>query len=214
MTRKSESDIDSDIINENFPVAGEDNDTQVFRDNFDSIKNNFRLAREEITDLLDNTARKDESNDFVDNINQNTVLLNVKFAKYDAGNIGSATENYDLDYENGVYHIVRVENRGTPLNVSFQNLPQNNDLTIAPYGSAEITLELWGDGSDITVNFLAGGSGTEFRKKGFPVAGTSNSVPVTLNSTNQWSSGGPIFIKIWRHSGNFIFMNYLGTFNE
>ena len=25
-------------INENFPVAGQDNDTQVFRDNFDTIK--------------------------------------------------------------------------------------------------------------------------------------------------------------------------------
>ena len=38
-------------INENFPVAGQDNDTQVFRDNFDTIKTNFSAAKTEIEDL-------------------------------------------------------------------------------------------------------------------------------------------------------------------
>jgi hypothetical protein len=214
MTRKTQSEIDFNIINENFPIAGEDNDTQVFRDNFDSIKNNFRLAQEELTDLLDNTARKDETNNFADNTLESAVFLNTKFAKFDAGNINTASAGYDIDYENGSYQIVRVDARGTPLDVTFQNFPQNNDRTVAPYGVGKVTLELWGDGSAITVNFLGGGNGTEFRKKGFPVAGTSNSVPVALGAANQWSSGGPIIIEIWRHSGNFIFMNYLGTFDE
>ena len=44
-------------INENFPVPGQDNDTQVFRDNFDTIKQSLRIAGEEITDLEDNGAR-------------------------------------------------------------------------------------------------------------------------------------------------------------
>ncbi len=38
-------------INENFPVAGQDNDTQTFRDNFDSIKTALSTAKTEITDL-------------------------------------------------------------------------------------------------------------------------------------------------------------------
>lgn len=214
MTRKTESEIDFNIINENFPVAGEDNDTQVFRDNFDSIKNNFRLTQEEITDLLDNAARKDEINNFANSTIESAVFLNTKNAKYDAGNIKSVSTGFVVDYENGSYQIVRVDARSTPLDITFQNFPQNNDRDLAPYGVGKLTLELWGDGSNITLNMLGGGNGTEFRKKGFPVAGSSNSVPVTLNSDNQFPAGGPIFIEVWRHSGAFIFMNYLGTFNE
>lgn len=214
MTRKTESEIDFNIINENFPVAGEDNDTQVFRDNFDSIKNNFRLAQEEITDVLDNAARKDESNNLANNTIEEAVFLNTKYAKFDAGNINSASAAYNVDYENGSYQIVRIDARSTPLDVTFENFPQNNDNTTAPYGVGKLTLELWGDGSNITLNLLGGGNGTEFRKKGFPVAGTNNSVPVSLTVDNEWSAGGPIIIEVWRHSGNFIFMHYLGTFNE
>jgi len=40
-------------IDENFPIAGQDNDTQVFRDNFDSIKQALRIAKEEIGVLED-----------------------------------------------------------------------------------------------------------------------------------------------------------------
>jgi len=216
MTRKTESEIDFNIINENFPVAGEDNDTQVFRDNFDSIKNNFRLAQEEITDLLDNTARKDEINNFANNTIQEAVFLNTKFAKFDAGNINSASAAYNVDYENGSYQIVRVDARSTPLDITFENFPQNNDRNTAPYGVGELVLELWGDGSSITLNLLGGGNGTEFRKINFPSAGTSNSVPVALTSANTWDTGSPIFIKIWRHTSRFIFMEYIGseTFGE
>jgi len=214
MTRKTESEINFNIINENFPIAGEDNDTQVFRDNFDSIKNNFRLAQEELTDLLDNTARKDEINNFANNTIESAVFLDTKYAKFDAGNIASATSAFSIDYQNGSYQIVRVDSRGTPLNITFDNFPINNDRLLAPFGVGKVTLELWGTADNITLNFLGGGNGTEFRKKGFPDAGTSNSVPVILTADNQWSSGGPLFIEVWRHSGNFIFLNYLGTFNE
>ena len=51
-------------INQNFPVAGQDNDTQVFRDNFDTIKTNFSAAKTEIEDLQDNVARTDVASDF------------------------------------------------------------------------------------------------------------------------------------------------------
>jgi hypothetical protein len=225
MTRKTESEINFNIINENFPVAGEDNDTQVFRDNFDSIKNNFRLAQEELTDLLENSARTDENNNFGNSTIEDAVFLNTKYAKFDTGNIDETTtgisgssESYTIDYENGSYQIIRVQQRTTPLNIFFQNLPVNNDRNIPPYGVGKITLEIWGDGSITTLNFLGGGNGTKFRKKGFPLSNgqaDQEPVPVSINGlSNQFPSGGPIFIEIWRHSGNFIFMHYLGTFNE
>jgi hypothetical protein len=38
-------------IDGTFPVAGQDNSSQGFRDNFTNIKNNFTFARNEISDL-------------------------------------------------------------------------------------------------------------------------------------------------------------------
>ena len=42
------SNIQSESIDGTFPVAGVDNDTQGFRDNFGYIKSNFAAAKEEI----------------------------------------------------------------------------------------------------------------------------------------------------------------------
>jgi hypothetical protein len=45
------SNINPNNINGNFPVAGQDNDSQGFRDNFTNILNNFSFAASEISDL-------------------------------------------------------------------------------------------------------------------------------------------------------------------
>jgi hypothetical protein len=45
------SNINPNNINGNFPVAGQDNDSQGFRDNFTNILNNFSFASSEITDV-------------------------------------------------------------------------------------------------------------------------------------------------------------------
>lgn len=45
------SSINPNNINGNYPVYGQDNPTQGFRDNFTNIKNNFSLAKEEIEEL-------------------------------------------------------------------------------------------------------------------------------------------------------------------
>ena len=60
------SNINYVSINENFPVAGQDNDTQVFRDNFDTIKTSLRYAKEELEVFQDSAtgaARLNQSND-------------------------------------------------------------------------------------------------------------------------------------------------------
>ena len=40
-----------------FPVPGQDNDSQGFRDNFNIIKTNFTSAKSEIETLQNNTAK-------------------------------------------------------------------------------------------------------------------------------------------------------------
>jgi hypothetical protein len=49
------SQINFDIIDEQYPVAGQDNDSQGFRDNFNSIKDALSTAKVEITTLQNNS---------------------------------------------------------------------------------------------------------------------------------------------------------------
>ena len=44
-------------IDEEFPVPGQDNDSQGFRDNFSQIKTGLETAKLELTDLLTSVAR-------------------------------------------------------------------------------------------------------------------------------------------------------------
>ena len=50
------SNINETGVNKDYPVAGQDNDSQGFRDNFNIIKNNFVAAKTEIETLQTDTA--------------------------------------------------------------------------------------------------------------------------------------------------------------
>lgn len=52
------SSINPNNINGQYPVAGQDNDSQGFRDNFTNIKNNFTFAYNEISELQQNAVLK------------------------------------------------------------------------------------------------------------------------------------------------------------
>jgi endoglucanase Acf2 len=50
--------INPNNINGQYPIAGQDNDSQGFRDNFTNIKNNFSYAAEEVVDLQNKVVLK------------------------------------------------------------------------------------------------------------------------------------------------------------
>ena len=191
------SNINYTSINENFPVAGQDNDTQVFRDNFDTIKTSLRSASTEITDLQDNVVRKDTDNDLNLNIVTKAVFQNTREQKFDGSNVTATTT---IDYENGPYQIFRV---GANINMQFLNLPGDPNIVpveTTPIGFGKIRLELYSDGSSRNVTFITSG-GTVIKK--------DSSFPGVLTLT---SADNPVFIDVWRHSSDVIFMQYLGTF--
>lgn len=63
-------------INENFPTAGQDNDSQGFRDNFARIKTALSTAQTEITYLNSNAVDKTTNNDMGNNTLSNVILKN------------------------------------------------------------------------------------------------------------------------------------------
>ena len=84
------SNIDEVSINSEYPIAGQDNDSQGFRDNFGIIKNNFVAAKAEIEDLQDNTAKKNTANNFLGNNITNANLVNVSEELNAGGTLSSS----------------------------------------------------------------------------------------------------------------------------
>lgn len=185
-------------INEQFPVAGQDNDTQVFRDNFDTIKTSLRTAQQEITDLQNNVARTDLDNDFNLFKISNAVLQQNREQKFNWGNYSESA--IDVDFELGPYQIITL---GANVNMQFTNFPGDPVYTAesTPIGMGKVTLELYSSGGSYVINFITTG-GTIFKKDaGFPGV-------VTISSSDN-----PIFIEVWRHSQGVIFMKYLGQYS-
>ncbi len=189
------SNINYSSINENFPVAGQDNDTQVFRDNFDSIKTALSTARSEITDLQDNVARVDQANDFNGNTIQNSKFINNTEIVNPVQTFDSGLSTYTIDFQNGNYQIFSIA--ANTFTFDFLNFPQ------AGTAFGKVTIELYStDGVSKTINFSLSGSGAGSIKKSSGFPGT-----LTVSSTTN-----PIIIEIWRHSEGNFFMNYLGAF--
>ena len=184
-------------INENFPVAGQDNDTQVFRDNFDTIKTNFRNAKDEITSLQDNTAKTNVDNDFELTEITRAVFRNNRTKKFDAGAVTASPTT--IDYENGEYQIFRV---GADINMDFLNFPGDPVLTGETANTVgKVRLEMYSDGSSRTVTFSTTGGTVIKKDSGFPS-------PFTLTSSTD-----PVLVEVWRHNDSVIYLRYLGSFS-
>jgi hypothetical protein len=196
------SNINFASINENFPVAGQDNDTQTFRDNFSVIRQNFRETKEEITDLQENTARLDGDNDFRGSKVTQAIFLNNRDAVLNAGVVGSGFDPsaiISVDFLNGPYQIFRFN---ASVNLNFINFPTSG-------GCGKVTLELYGDGVARTVTLVSEG-GTEFKRSRVTTAtGQVINFPNPLSVTSE---NNPVIIEVWRHASNRIYLNFVGEF--
>ena len=187
------SNINYVSINENFPVAGQDNDTQVFRDNFDTIKTSLRYAKEELEVLQDSAtgaARLNAENNFNGNVITGAVLKGNREALFDGENWNASSLN--VTYTNGSYQIYKF---GAPVEIEFLEFPENE----TPAGVGKVTLELYSDGSSRTITFKSV-SGLVYKKNTlFPST-------LTVSSTTE-----PVILEVWRYNSGTIFLNYLGV---
>ena len=179
-------------------MAGQDNDTQVFRDNFDTIKTNFSEAKTEITDLQDNAARTDGDNDFLYNVVGSLTLQDAYLRKKDYG-AAIVAGTQDISFKQAMYHVVKVGASTTSLSFSEFHTAAVDITGLGQIGKA--TLELYGDGTTRTITFTTSGSTVIKKSPGFP-----GSVTVT-------SDTNPVIIEVWQHSTAVIWMNYLGLFS-
>ena len=99
----------SNQINVNFPVAGEDNDSQGFRSNFSRIQNAFLSASKEITELQTNSVSLGDQNDFSNNVIKRAALQGGSEIVNDAGSFDGTTATITVNYAEGSYQQYSVD---------------------------------------------------------------------------------------------------------
>ena len=116
------SQINPNNIDGTYPVAGQDNDSQGFRDNFTNTKTNFEYAGSEITELQSKAVLKSAlTGTTLDNNMNNSVMSNVQLLAASApkaalGSVTSAT----LNFAASPYYTLTT---GGSVTVAFSNFP-------------------------------------------------------------------------------------------
>lgn len=196
------SNIVDTTIDDTYPVAGVDNDSQGFRDNFNIIKSNFVAAKAEITELQTNailknklTSQAELDNDFGGNEITNALLKDCAEGVSANGTINTLQ---NVSYLNGVYQTGVVTGDLT--------------LTLADWpdaGYARMVVELESDsgtGRDITFN---GENTAQFKKIGTDSWTSTSATSVVATVTNNKE-----IYEFWTHDGGSnIYAKIVGTFS-
>lgn len=117
------SNINPSNIDTTYPVAGQDNDSQGFRDNFTNIKSNFEYAESEIDDLQAKGIFKSAlTGTTLDNDMAGSIIKNAKTEAFRATRValGSVSGSTNIDYSAGNWHTLTTSGNVT---LAFTNLP-------------------------------------------------------------------------------------------
>jgi hypothetical protein len=200
------SNIISETIDGAYPVAGVDNDTQGFRNNFSIIKNNFAAAKSEIETLQESTAKLNETNNFRgSNINEANFQA-VTEQHFPIGGLAPLQTGVNIDFRNGHYHTLVIDSANVTLNlVGWPDAVLDADSTKV----AKFTVELRGAGTSpsdprtITWTTRGGGAGTKIK--------TSSNFPTPFTVDNNVED--PVIVEFWSYNGGTtVYANYLGRF--
>lgn len=168
----------SNSINVNFPVPGENNDSQGFRNNFSKIQSALTVASKEITNIQNGAVNLNSTNDFGENIVKRATLQASSVVSVDNGSVSGVVE---VDFQTGSYQKFTVDVNTHTFTVV--NWPSDNKCGV-------VTLEITPNTSSV-ININLGGITTLLSRTGFPVAYRQDT-PILWN---LWSydSGDTVF---------------------
>ena len=117
------SNINPNNINGAYPVAGQDNNSQGFRDNFTNTSTNFQYAADEITELQNKAVLKAAiSGTTLDNNMQGSPLSNAVLSNMSETvvSLGTQSGSVTINYLLASYQTVTA---GAPISLGFTNFP-------------------------------------------------------------------------------------------
>jgi|TARA_R110000851_G_scaffold105219_1_gene223307 hypothetical protein len=188
------SEIESETIDAGFPVAGIDNDTQGFRDNFSVIKQSLASAGSEITVLQSGTAKRDENNNFAGNdlIDCNLFASTQEYLL--KGTTAGAT--IDISFIGGHYQKLIVDQ---DVEINFNEWPTRTE---ANHAKMRVEFEGLGGTGPYTLTFISGDA-TILKDENFPAT-----FSVDDGSSNKY------IIDVWKNeTAGEVYLKYVGTFS-
>lgn len=205
------SSIISTTIDETYPVAGQDNDSQGFRDNFTIIKDNFAFAKTEIETLQTDAAKLNVSNAFSYNTQSQTVTKEVTKTRVDSTVAASGTSNIQFSNSNWV----EVNVQGTDGTINIQGWPEVTES--AAYGEIVFALSPNTSPSSYVVKFTSeNASGTASQvliddsTQFTSVDANTASIAISTSASTQYKL---VKAMTWDRGGR-LFLQYLGEFTE
>jgi len=117
------SNINPNNIDGAYPVAGQDNNSQGFRDNFTNTSTNFQYAADEITDLQNKAVLKANlTGSTLDNNMNGSLLYNAQLQQMTNTvlPLGTGTGTITLNFANGSYQTITTNG---PITIGFSNWP-------------------------------------------------------------------------------------------
>lgn len=202
------SSIDVTNIDADFPVAGVDNDSQGFRDNFTVIKTNLTTAGQEISTLQNNRARIDADNNHVGN---KIIDAELDATSKLTSQFADTANTYTADYGVGMVHAVTLTNPTGVPTISFQGWPSNGRyaemrllLTITKTVPVDTTC---------TLNATSYKTYAELIPQG-PAASDGNSAFFSSNNFTHPCDGSTLVFDIFTFDfGSTLYFKYVGTFS-
>ena len=192
------SNIVHETIDEAYPVAGVDNDSQGFRDNFSVIKDSLAAAKTEMEDLQNNVARKDADSNFAANKIIDAELDHTTWAFIQ---IGTVNADQNISFLNG--HYQRFVTTGD-ITMTLADWPVSGRL-------AKITVEFESDdGSTRNVTFQGEGNAIFRSNTDAWAVGTSETQVVATSASSSY----PTIVEFWTHDGGAtIYADYKGVYD-
>ena len=118
------SNINPNNIDGAYPVAGQDNNSQGFRDNFTNIKVNFQAAADEINDLDSKVLLKSAlTGTTLDNNMNDNLIYAAKIQDFSASRVAIPTTSGTVSLNYAAGHYQTVSPSAGSITLSFSNWP-------------------------------------------------------------------------------------------
>jgi hypothetical protein len=213
MTRLTDQLTSISGINSAYPVAGQDNDSQGFRDNFSTIKKALTSATNWTGDLQTRTAKVigDDGAATTNVFNYSTIenaifRNNSEYAKGGQGNLAFVLDpvtqsTYNVNYQDGNYQVLGISTNTTLLvSNTGSNWPDQGFSQMRLQIIPQATSWSAGTSTKMTITFSNPGGGTLFKEPNQAYSYTS-----TFAVSSIWD--------VWSaDNGNNVFVKFVGTF--
>lgn len=181
------SQVNPNNIDGTYPVAGQDNDSQGFRDNFTNIRNNFTYIKAEVEDLQAKALLKTAlTNTTIDNSMQGNAIVSARLTSWHEtyNNIGPVSGAITVDFSLGNFQKITL-NGSTTLSFTFPD-----------YVSGDLaSIKLWVENSNSAYTLTLPSAVT----LGDPdtIAGLSGSPPVITFSSAEIANETNYFFEFY-----------------